>query len=584
MNLHFLSGIPRSGSTVLAAVLNQHPQLHVSTTSGLVFALDGLANTWHSTPLLLQNDPDRARLAAAMRGLISGYYGEQSKPAVLDKSRGWPVPIIMQAMRQVLGRRPRIVATVRSIPDCMASFVRIAKPDNLDEWMDRGELATHLKAAYQSLRAGYEHDRESFLIVEYDDLMADPRGQLSRVHEFLGLDPFTHDLDRIDGEPFKEDDEGIHGYAGLHNVRPKLARAATPDPREVLRHHYARFCQPEFWLDQPRTKPEPDLLDLQLAAAKMGDLDEGERIADELARTRPDDSRAAFNRGFYELRRGNLLDGHRLLYRGRRVGVFGDPAPRTTAPMWDGESLGTVLLRLEGGLGDQINQMRHVRDLRERYCDVAISCSPELFSLVGDLLVSGVVASGHEQAIPHDYWIPAMSAPLFLRQHYADVSGRPFLMRKGEPSGRLTIGLRWSGNKQFEHEHHKLFPPGPFFDAVKRDGVRFVSLQRDADLEHKPDWVETVPLTTWADTRRAVSACDLVVSSCTSVSHLAAAMGIPTAIVIPAMPYYLYALPGDRTPYYRSVRLLRQRAFGDWSEPMQNLQQLVSEFERGAQL
>jgi hypothetical protein len=157
-------------------------------------------------------------------------------------------------------------------------------------------------------------------------------------------------------------------------------------------------------------------------------------------------------------------------------------------------------------------------------------------------------------------------------------------MRKGEPSGRLTIGLRWSGNKQFEHEHHKLFPPGPFFDAVKRDGVRFVSLQRDADLEHKPDWVETVPLTTWADTRRAVSACDLVVSSCTSVSHLAAAMGIPTAIVIPAMPYYLYALPGDRTPYYRSVRLLRQRAFGDWSEPMQNLQQLVSEFERGAQL
>jgi hypothetical protein len=61
-------------------------------------------------------------------------------------------------------------------------------------------------------------------------------------------------------------------------------------------------------------------------------------------------------------------------------------------------------------------------------------------------------------------------------------------------------------------------------------------------------------------------------------------MGVSTAIVIPAMPYYLYALPGDRTPYYRSVRLLRQRAFGDWSEPMQNLHELVSEFERGAQL
>ena len=44
--LHFLSGIPRSGSTVLAAILNQNPETHVSTTSGLVHALDGLANTW----------------------------------------------------------------------------------------------------------------------------------------------------------------------------------------------------------------------------------------------------------------------------------------------------------------------------------------------------------------------------------------------------------------------------------------------------------------------------------------------------------------------------------------------------------
>ena len=40
--LHFLSGIPRSGSTVLAAILNQNPETHVSTTSGLVHALDGL--------------------------------------------------------------------------------------------------------------------------------------------------------------------------------------------------------------------------------------------------------------------------------------------------------------------------------------------------------------------------------------------------------------------------------------------------------------------------------------------------------------------------------------------------------------
>ena len=64
--LHFLSGIPRSGSTVLAAILNQNPITHVSTTSGLVHALDGLANTWHSTGLLNENDPERTKLARTM--------------------------------------------------------------------------------------------------------------------------------------------------------------------------------------------------------------------------------------------------------------------------------------------------------------------------------------------------------------------------------------------------------------------------------------------------------------------------------------------------------------------------------------
>ena len=577
MQLHFLSGLPRSGSTVLAAILNQHPQLRVSTTSGLVHALDGLANTWHRTPLLLNADPERAALARTMRGLIDGFFGDVTKPVVLDKSRGWPVPVIMSSMRQVLGRKPRIVATVRSVPDCMASFVRIAKPDDLDAWMDRGELSSHLKAAYQTLRAGYEYDRESFLIVEYEDLISRPREQLQKVHEFLGLDAFDYDLDAIDGSTVAEDDEGLHGYAGLHDIRPKLAKQSTPTPRDVLQHHYAHFCQPEFWLDEPRTKPEVDLLDLQLAAARVGDFDEGERIAGELAKTRPNDSRAKFNAGFYALRRGEIQRGHELLCAGRRAGVFGDPAPRIDQPLWQGQR-GTVLRRTEGGLGDQIHQLRYVGELSARGCSVVIACAAELLPIARQVGAMACIAHGAEAAVECSAWIPAMSAPLFLRQHFTDISGKAYLPKVEVPrTEQFTIGLRWSGNKQFEAEHHKLFPPGPFFDAVKRADVRFISLQRDADLEHKPDWVETVPLKTWTDTQRAVSRCDLVISSCTSVSHLSAAMGVQTWTLIPVMPYYLYATPGDRVIYYDSMRLFRQQTFGDWTAPMDAVRRALDE-------
>ena len=145
--LHFLSGIPRSGSTVLAAILNQNPMTHVSTTSGLVHALDGLANTWHSAGLLNDNDPNREKLAQTMRGCIDAFYADTDKPVIIDKSRGWPIPQIMGAMAQVIGRPCKVIATVRPVPDCMASFVRVAKPADLDEFMYSGQLADHLKAA-----------------------------------------------------------------------------------------------------------------------------------------------------------------------------------------------------------------------------------------------------------------------------------------------------------------------------------------------------------------------------------------------------------------------------------------------------
>jgi hypothetical protein len=574
-SLHFLSGLPRSGSTVLAAILNQNPNTHVSTTSGLVHALDGLANTWQNAPLLNDSDPKRKKLEHAMRVVATSFYAQETnKPVVIDKSRGWPVPVIIRSMAQVLGCQPKIIATVRSVPDCAASFVRVAKPDNLTAFVEKGELFTHLKAAYQTLEAGYRAFPECFLFVEYEDLLANPKRELDRIHAFLDLPPFDYDLDHIDGSSVKENDEFIHGYAGMHDIKPKLARQHNQSAKDVLGYHYSQFCHPEFWRDKPTTLPQIDDLDLQLSASVTGNFAEGQRIADKLAVERPDDSRAAYNRGWYELMKGNIQLGYRLQQLGRRVKIIGDAPPNTPQPLWNGQ-VGTVLLRLEGGLGDQIHQARYTANLVERGCKVVLSSSGSLCALLKDIAgVSAVIQHGAEFGVYHDYWLPAMSAPVPLGLELSDIVGTPYVPRPKVSHKGLTIGLRWSGNKQFEREHHKLFPPALFFDAVKRDGVRFISLQRDADLDAKPDWVETVPLDSWTDTQRAVSSCDLVVSSCTSVSHLSAAMGVPTWVVIPVMGYYLYAEPGPKTPYYNSMRLFRQQKYGDWTHPFEEIKSL----------
>ncbi|NBW19413.1 MAG: hypothetical protein EBR82_66710, partial [Caulobacteraceae bacterium] len=104
------------------------------------------------------------------------------------------------------------------------------------------------------------------------------------------------------------------------------------------------------------------------------------------------------------------------------------------------------------------------------------------------------------------------------------------------------------------------------FNAVNGYDVEFVSLQRDEGSQHRPEWIAESKLDSWLDTQQVAASCDLVISSCTSVAHLSAAMGVPTWVVIPILPYYLWAVPGDRVPWYDSVRLFRQTKYESWTE------------------
>ena len=577
--LHFMSGVPRSGSTVLAAILNQNKQTHVSTTSGLVFALDALANVWHSQALLGENDKERTRLSQTMCAVIEAFYEDVEEPVIIDKGRGWPIPTIMQAMSQVIGAKPKIIATVRSIPDCMASFVRVAKPDDLDEFIYSGVLSTHLKAAYISLQTGYEFAPECFCIVEYDDLIADPKSQLDRIHTFLELPDFEYDFTAIDGSSVQEDDEEMHGYEGMHDIQPVLAKQHNEDPKDVLTQHYATFCQPEFWLDKPRTTPELHDLDLQLAASQMGNFTEGWELAKKIEKDEPNNHRAAFNRGWYLLRQGEIQEGYQLMDRGRIAGVFGNSPPNSPTSPWDGKSKGVVLLNLEGGLGDQIHQVRYAKHIAARGCKVIVACTGPLVTLFTDVEgVSAVVQHDCCQGVYHDFYVQGMSAIVPLGFELEDLTGEAYITKPKTIKGfRKRIGLRWQGQMAFEAEHQKKFPYQLMFDALKDVDAEFISLQRDEGAEACPNWVKQVPLDSWEDTRQATASCDLVISSCTSVSHLAAAMGVETWTVIPAMPYFLYAQEGDTCPYYDTMKLLRQESFGDWEAPFAKIKERLSE-------
>ena len=219
---------------------------------------------------------------------------------------------------------------------------------------------------------------------------------------------------------------------------------------------------------------------------------------------------------------------------------------------------------------EKISKNKHLFENNNR---VVVSCSAQLAPLFVNVYgVSAVVQHEAALGVYHDSWLPSMSAVIPLGYEYEQLRGEPYIPRPCLSKGK--IGVRWAGNPRFEHEQHRLFPPELIFDAVA--GRDCISLQRDDGSEHCPDWMEKVPLETWIDTAYAIASCDLVISSCTSVAHLSAAMGVETWIVVPILPYYLWALPGETTPYYSSVRLFRQEVYGNWEAPFKKIKESLT--------
>ena len=565
----FLASLPRSGSTLLTSLLNQRPDVYATPTSNLASTMGAAVKMWEQEPTTKASGGEEDDIIRILQGIQNARY--KTDKLVFDKSRSWLAPQIIKTMARVQGD-VKIVTTVRPVAECLASFAKLTKPENITDFCKRSRLAQHLFSTYENMKAGYEEYPDNFLFIEYDNLVSDPQVELNRIAEFVGLDSFVYDFDNI--KDSKEIDE-VWGIENLHKVRPKLKKRKY-SAKHILGQSLWNFYQGgEFWNDKPEPKKEKLPITYQHDALMAGDFDKSKRLAYRNLALYPNDSDICFNAGWAKLSDDDVEDGYFLLDKGRETLVWGDPHCGSAMPLWDGEENATVLLRLERGLGDQIHQVRYARDLKKLGCTVIVSCSPSLAEILRyadgvDVIVEHGAACG----VLHDFYLPAMSAPIQLGyKSSADIDGSPYIPASANIVPH-RVGLRWSGLPAYENQTKRLFPHELLFNVMKGRAY-CINLQRDDGEEHCPNWVEKVDLSTWTATAAAISSCEMVVTSCTSIAHLAGAMGVPVMIIVPAVPYYLWTLPGASTPYYNSATLLRQTDPDDWLAPFEQLAEAV---------
>jgi hypothetical protein len=309
--------------------------------------------------------------------------------------------------------------------------------------------------------------------------------------------------------------------------------------------------------------------------------------------------RHSFNRGWFLLNDGDFQAGSQALEHGRFLKVYGSPQLKTYAPIYNpnihdikGKS---IIISLEGGYGDEIIHARFATSYKKLGADkVYIAASPDVSSLMGRIEgVDKVILRTEAHTVKHDYWMPGFSAGWIAGHTYQDLPNSTYITpldnkvsewkeKLSVAGDKIKVGIRWAGNPKFEHQQYRRFPENFITNLSKYSELQLFSFQRDDNVINLPENIIDLQddLTDWEETLGAIANLDIMITSCTSVAHVAAGMGKETWVIVPILPYHTWAYnsPESRTsPWYKTVKLFRQVEKLKWNKTFQLLYKELEE-------
>jgi len=255
---HFISGLPRSGSTLLAAILNQNPRFRAGMTSPLADIM-GMVIAEASSKNDFSFDVSDDQRVAMLRGLVENFHAGHADSVVFDTSRLWcsRMPLL-----DVLFPQAKVIACVRQLSWVLDSMERLVRKqpvgvskvfrfDTNTTVYSRVEALTDPRGmvgfAFQATKDAFygQYAPGHLLLLTYESLVRNPSAAMRAVYQFIGEPWFEHDFDNI---AFQADEfDARVGMPGLHTVRPKVEPVERTSilPREI----FARFVNESFWMD-----------------------------------------------------------------------------------------------------------------------------------------------------------------------------------------------------------------------------------------------------------------------------------------------------------------------------------------------
>ena len=299
---------------------------------------------------------------------------------------------------------------------------------------------------------------------------------------------------------------------------------------------------------------------------------------------RPDNSDAHMGFGMTLLLHGRYEEGFRE-YEWRRRNK--KPSPYAAVPEWDGSDLcgRTLLLHTEQGFGDTIQFMRYVPPVAALNGKVIVEVQAGLARLFQQTLPDVEIVPRGTPLPGYDLQFPLMSlAMLTGTAPHSVPNAIPYLradLERAEhwrarlPANTFNIGIVWQGNPAGAIDRGRSIPLAAFAPLAAIEGISLISLQKNFGLEQLEALPGSMPVSTlpddfdegpdaFLDTVAVMMSLDLVVTSDTSIAHVAGALGRPTWVFLKHRPDWRWMLAREDSPWYPTARLFRQPAPGDW--------------------
>ena len=259
---------------------------------------------------------------------------------------------------------------------------------------------------------------------------------------------------------------------------------------------------------------------------------------------------------------------------------------------WDGTVTPgrTVIIDNQCGAGDEVIHIRFMKHLKDLGMKPVWTTTRRDLQKIFQYNGFEVECVWDKPELPKDAcWVYGLALPYYLNLKVEDLGQTPYikpLTEKEEQYSYLQedkkfkIGMFWNSGSGFEQAHFRSVNAEGLFEVLSKTNASLYSLQLPDEQPPEGYDVKTfdIPGRDFTDTFSLISQMDLVITSCTSIAHIAASQGKEVCVFVPIMEYYLWTSSTGKSWWYGdNVHLFKQKRPRNWDEPLKQLGEFLND-------